>query len=48
MKGKLYERLNELAWAVRNRVEEKPKVAEGISEANGRELPVKDLWRWVK
>ena len=48
MKGKLYDRLNELAWAMRNRAEDRPKAAENISEANGRELPVKDLWRWVK
>ena len=45
MKGKLYDKLNELAWRVRNKFEQR---SAGETEAQGKELPVKELWRWVK
>lgn len=53
-KAKLYDKLNELAWAYRNKMEQEREEREGVarghrrSEADGKELPVKDLWRWCK
>ena len=46
MKGRMYDRINELAWKVRNKFENNTK--NGETEAQGKELPVKELWRWVK
>ena len=43
LKLKLYHKINEMAWKYRSKLET------GTEEtANGRELPVKDLWRWFK
>ena len=43
LKMKLYYKMNDLAWKYRSKLET------GQEEtANGRELPVKDLWRWFK
>ena len=40
---KLYDKINDLAWKYRSKLEI------GKEEtANGRQLPVKDLWRWFK
>lgn len=43
LKVKLYDKINDLAWKYRSKLET------GKEEtANGRQLPVKDLWRWFK
>ena len=43
LKIKLYDKINDIAWRYRSKLEL------GHEEgANGRQLPVKDLWRWFK
>ena len=43
LKLKLYDRINDLAWRYRSRLEK------GTEErSHGRQIPVKDLWRWFK
>ena len=38
-----------MAWRVRNKFEQRSnQQSAGETEAQGKELPVKELWRWVK
>ena len=43
LKLKLYDKINDLAWRYRSKLEQGKE-----ENANGRQIPVKDLWRWFK